>query len=129
MSVSKTILVGNVGNSPEIRQAGETKVASFSLATSETYKNKAGEKVTDTQWHQIEVWGKLADVVEKWVQKGARLYLEGTIKYETSGEENNKKYYTKIKCDKMQMLGSKEVKKDEAKQDDFSDDDDSALPF
>ncbi len=107
MGVNKVILIGNVGKDPEIKDINGTKCASFSLATSETYKDKKGEKATNTQWHNIVIWRNLADVAEKYVKKGDKLYLEGKIEnrsYEKNGET---KYFTQIVVNVMQMLGSK----------------------
>lgn len=107
MSVNKAILVGNVGNDPEVRhlEAG-TPVANFSLATSETYKNREGEKVTQTEWHNIVVWRGLAEVVEKYVRKGQQLYIEGRIRTRSwEDKDGNKRYTTEIVADNMQMLG------------------------
>ena len=68
--VNKVIILGNLGKDPEVKSLeGGQKVAKFSVATSETYKNKAGEKVTDTEWHNVTVWGRLAEIVEKYLKK------------------------------------------------------------
>ncbi len=109
MSLNKAILIGNVGNDPEVRHldAG-TPVANFSLATSETYKNKEGERVTQTEWHNIVVWRGLAEVVEKYVTKGQQLYIEGRIRTRSwDDKEGNKRYTTEIVADNLQMLGRK----------------------
>lgn len=109
MSVNKAILVGNVGNDPEVRhlEAG-TPVANFSLATSESYKNKEGERITQTEWHNIVVWRGLAEVVEKYVKKGQQLYIEGRIRTRSwEDKDGNKRYTTEIVADTMQMLGRK----------------------
>jgi len=106
--INKVILVGNVGKDPEVKSFGENmQVAKFPFATSETFKDKSGEKKTDTQWHNVSVWGKLSTVVEKYVKKGSKLYLEGKIKYSSSGEGDSKKYFTEIVVNTMQMLGEK----------------------
>ncbi len=110
MGVNKVILVGNVGKDPDVRHldSGVT-VASFSLATSETYRNKENQKVTNTEWHNIVVWRGLAEVVEKYVKKGDPLYLEGKIRNRSyDDKDGNKKYITEIIADNMQMLGSKQ---------------------
>lgn len=109
MSVNKAILVGNVGNDPEIRHLESgTPVANFSLATSETYNNRNGERVTQTEWHNIVVWRGLAEVVEKYVKKGSQLYIEGRIRTRSwDDRDGNKRYTTEIVCDNMQMLGRK----------------------
>ncbi len=109
MSINKAILIGNVGNDPEVRHLeGGTPVANFSLATSETYNNRNGERVTQTEWHNIVVWRGLAEVVEKYVKKGSQLYIEGRIRTRSwDDREGNKRYTTEIVCDTMQMLGKK----------------------
>jgi single-strand DNA-binding protein len=106
--VNKVILVGHVGKDPEVKYLeGNTAVAKFSLATTETYKNKEGNKVESTEWHNIVMWNKLAEIVEKYVRKGKQLYIEGKIRTRTYGEGENKKYFTEIIADQMTMLGSK----------------------
>ena len=106
--VNKVILVGHVGKDPEVRYLeGGVAVARFSLATSESYKNKNGEKVEQTEWHNITVWRQLAEIVDKYVKKGQLLYIEGKIRTRTVGEEGNKKYFTDIIADQMTMLGGK----------------------
>ncbi len=109
MSVNKAILVGHVGNDPEVRHLeGGTPVANFRLATSESYNNKSGERVTQTEWHSIVVWRGLAEVVEKYVKKGSQLYIEGRIRTRAwDDKDGNKRYTTEIVCDTMQMLGKK----------------------
>jgi len=97
MSVNRVILVGNVGKDPEVRQVGESKVANFSLATSESYKNKSSEKVVNVEWHNIVVWGKRAEIVEKYVKKGSTLYVEGKNKTrQWEDKEGNKRYSTDV---------------------------------
>ena len=109
MSINKVILVGNVGKDPEIRYLDSgVAVANFPFATSETYKNKQGEKVTNTEWHNIVMWRGLAEVVEKYVNKGSQLYIEGKIRTRTYDDrDGNKRYITEIIGDNMQMLGRK----------------------
>src|SRR5260221_165644 len=96
--VNKVILVGHVGKDPEIKYLeGGVAVAKFSLATTESYKDKTtGNKVDQTEWHNIVMWRGLAEVAEKYVRKGKQLYIEGKIKTRTYGEENNKKYFTEV---------------------------------
>jgi single-strand DNA-binding protein len=109
MSVNKAILVGNVGNDPEIRHIeGGDAVANFSLATSETYKDRNGEKVTNTEWHRVVAWRKQAEVIEKYVKKGQQLYIEGSIKTRSwEDKDGNKRYTTEITAFSIQMLGRK----------------------
>lgn len=110
MSVNKVILVGNVGKDPEIRHLDSgVGVANFSLATSETYTAKNGERVSTTEWHNIVLWRGLADVAEKYVKKGMQLYVEGRIRTRSyDDKDGNKRYITEINGDVMRMLGSKE---------------------
>ena len=88
-SVNKVILIGNLGKDPEITNIGnDVKKAAFSLATSESYKNKDGNKVEQTEWHNIIVWRGLADVAEKYLHKGSKIYLEGKIKYRSYDDKD-----------------------------------------
>lgn len=104
--VNKVILVGNVGKDPEVRYLeGGVAVARFPLATTESYKNREGQKVETTEWHNIVLWRGLAEVAEKFVRKGKQLYIEGRIRTRSYGEENNKKWFTEIVADSMTMLG------------------------
>lgn len=109
MSVNKVILVGHVGKDPEIRHLDSgVAVANFSLATSESYVAKNGDKVTTTEWHNIVLWRGLAEVAEKYVTKGKQLYIEGRIRTRTyDDKDGNKRYITEIYGDVMQMLGTK----------------------
>ena len=109
MSVNKVILVGNVGKDPETRYLDEnTAVCKFSFATSEVYRNKEGEKITQTEWHNIVLWRGLAQVAEKYVKKGSQLYIEGRIRSRSyDDKDGNKRYITEIVGDNMQMLGRK----------------------
>jgi single-strand DNA-binding protein len=75
-------LIGNIGRKIELKTVGSTIVGKFSLATSSTYTNKAGEKVTETQWHDIEVWGKTAEVLERFTDKGHKLQVSGELRYD-----------------------------------------------
>ncbi len=104
--INKVILVGNVGKDPEVKYLeGGIAVAKFTLATSESYKNKEGQKVDQTEWHNIVMWRGLAEIAEKYVRKGKMLYIEGKIRTRQYGEENNKKYFTEVVADQMTMLG------------------------
>ncbi len=109
MSINKVILVGNVGKDPEVRYLDSgVAVANFPFATSETYRNKNGEKVTTTEWHNIVLWRGLAEVAEKYVKKGSQLYIEGRIRTRAwDDKEGNKRYMTEIVGDNMQMLGKR----------------------
>ena len=107
--VNKVILVGNLGKDPEIRLLDTgVSVANFSLATTESYNNKQGERVNQTEWHNIVVWRGLADVAEKYLNKGSSVYIEGKIQTRKwEDKEGNTRYSTDIIADKMTMLGSK----------------------
>ena len=115
MSVNKVILVGNVGKDPETRYLeGGTAVCSFPLATSETYRNRDGERVTNTEWHNVVLWRGLAEVAEKYVRKGSQLFIEGRIRTRSwDDRDGNKRYTTEIVGDNMQMLGKKSDVSDE----------------
>lgn len=102
-------LIGNLGNDPEIvtLESGK-KLAKLSLATNETYKNQAGEKVTETQWHNLVAWGKTADVIEKFLTKGREIAVNGKITYRNYEDKNGtKRYFTEIVVNELQMLGGK----------------------
>lgn len=107
--VNKVILIGNLGKDPEILSLDSgAKKASFSLATSETFKNKNGEKQTVTEWHNIVLWRGLADIAENYLRKGSQVYIEGKIKSRTwEDKDKNKRYITEIVGDNLTMLGSR----------------------
>ena len=108
--MQKFIAIGNVGQDPEVRLAGDTKVATLSLATTERgYKLQNGTEVPDhTEWHNLVVWRGLAEVVEKFVHKGDKLYVEGKIKTRSYDDKNGvKRYVTEIVVDNLEMLGGK----------------------
>lgn len=105
--VNKVILLGNVGKDPEVRALeNNRKVASFSLATTESYKNQSGERVDKTEWHNVVFWGPIADVIERYVKKGSKLYIEGRIRTRSYEQEGVKKYITEIDGQSMTMLDS-----------------------
>ena len=112
-SVNKVILIGNLGKDPEIRytQGGEP-IANFSLATSENWTDKSGQKQERTEWHRVEVFGKTAQIVRDYLSKGRQVYLEGSIRYdEWTDKDGNKKYMTKIRISgpgsRLVLLGSR----------------------
>jgi len=106
--VNKVILIGNLGRDPEIqRLENGVKKASFSLATTEVYRNKEGEKTQHTEWHNIVLWRGLAEVAENYLKKGNTIYLEGRIRRrEWEDKEGQKRFTTDIMGDSMTMLGS-----------------------
>jgi len=107
--VNKVILVGNLGKDPEVRYLDNgVAVANFSLATTESYKNKQGERVSQTEWHNIVLWRGLAEVAEKYLKKGSSIYVEGKIKNRKwEDKDGNTRYNTEILGDNMTMLGAK----------------------
>ena len=108
MSVNKVILVGNVGRDPEVKYVSQDiPYARFTLATSETYIAKNGEKVTSTEWHNIVLWRGLAKVAEQYVKKGAKLYIEGKITHRQYEQDSITKYFTEIVGRNMVMLDPK----------------------
>lgn len=109
MSVNKAILVGRVGKPVEVRTAGESKVASFSLATTEKYKDsKTGEWKENTEWHNIVCWRNSAELAEKYVQKGMLLYIEGKLRTRSWEKDGEKRYVTEIIADMLQFLEKKQ---------------------
>lgn len=107
--VNKVILIGNLGKDPEVRYLDNgVAVANFSLATTENYKNKEGERVSQTEWHNIVLWRGLAEVAEKWLKKGSSVYIEGKIRTRKwEDKDGNNRYSTEILGDNMTMLGGK----------------------
>ncbi len=107
--INKVILVGRLGKDPEVRAfEGGTKKASFTLATSEIYKDKEGKKVEQTEWHLIVCWRTLAEIAEKYLTKGKQIYLEGRLRTRSWEDNGVKKYVTEIEATTFTMLGSKQ---------------------
>lgn len=116
--VNKVILIGNVGKDPEVRAMDNgRKVANFPLATSETFKDRNGEKVERTEWHNIVFWGPVAEVIEKYVKKGSKLFIEGKIRTRSYEQDGIKKYITEIDGQNMTMLDSASRSSDTYSQD------------
>ena len=107
-SVNKVILVGGLGKDPEVRfmPNGEA-VANFSLATNETWKDKAGVKQEKTSWHNIVAYRKLAEIIGEYLKKGSQVYIEGKLQTREYEKDGQKRYVTEIIADTMQMLGGK----------------------
>lgn len=104
---NKVQLIGNVGQTPEILtfESGK-KMAKFSIATNETYKNAQGEKVTDTQWHNVVAWGKTAELIENYVPKGKEIGLEGRLTSRSYDDKDGvKRYVTEVICNEVLLLG------------------------
>ncbi|CAN5202803.1 single-stranded DNA-binding protein [soil metagenome] len=104
------MIIGNLGSDPEIRTTGSgTRVANFSVATSRSWSNQSGEQQEKTEWHRIVAWTKLADVVERYLKKGDRVYIEGEIQYRSYEDKDGvTKYSTEINASEMIMLGGGE---------------------
>lgn len=103
-------LIGNVGKDPEVRTtASGQQIASFSLATSQRWKDREGNKQEKTEWHNVVAWGKLADIVARFVTKGSKLYIQGRIETQSwdDKESGQKRYKTQIVADQMTMLGDR----------------------
>lgn len=109
-SVNRVILIGNLGKDPEIRHLENGRArASFTLATNEVYKNKDGEKVTNTDWHNIVLWTPLAEIAEKYLSKGKQVYIEGKLTNRSyTDKEGQPKYITEIVGQNLVLLGNKE---------------------
>jgi single-strand DNA-binding protein len=107
-SLNKVTLIGNLGADPEIRTTPSgTKVAKVSIATSRSFPDRSGQTQEKTEWHRVTFFGKLADVVEQYVTKGDRLYVEGRLEYsQTDDGQGNVRYFTDIVGNEMMMLGS-----------------------
>jgi single-strand DNA-binding protein len=106
-SLNKVMLIGNVGKDPEVTTLENgSKVAKFTLATSERYTDKSGQKQERTEWHNIVAWGPQADVIEKYVAKGKQLYIEGQIRSRSWEQEGVKRYATDINLSSFVFVGS-----------------------
>ena len=117
--VNKVILVGNLGKDPEVKYLDSgVAVANFSLATSESYKNKEGERVNQTEWHNIVAWGKLADFATEYIQKGQLVYIEGRLQTRNwQDKDGNSRKTTEIVCTAITPLEWKPVKNSTASED------------
>ena len=106
---NKVQLIGNLGNAPEIitLESGK-KLAKFSIATNESYKNAQGEKITDTQWHNLVAWNKTAEIVEKYLEKGKEVAIEGKLTSRSyDDKEGTKRYITEVVVSELLLLGNK----------------------
>ncbi len=106
-SLNKVMLIGNVGSEPEIRATSSgTRVAKVSLATNRSWSDRNGQQQEKTEWHRLTFFGRLVDIVEQWVNKGDRLYVEGRIEYSQTESQEGTRYWTDIVVNEMVMLGS-----------------------
>lgn len=131
MSVNRVILIGNLGKDPELKYTSSgTAVATFSLATTERYKDKQGEQQEKTEWHNVVAWRQLAEICGKYLHKGKQVYLEGKIQTRSYDDrDGNKRYITEIVADQMQMLGGKEQTQHEKEKANGYMPDDEEIPF
>ena len=107
--VNKVILVGNLGNDPETKYTqGGMAICTLSLATTSTRKDKDGQQIEKTEWHRVKLFGKLGEIAQEYLRKGAQVYIEGSIRYDKfTGQDGVEKYFTDIVADEMQMLGGR----------------------
>mgnify|MGYP006257453091 FL=1 len=108
-SLNKVMLIGRLGKDPEMQyfESGAVKAA-FSLATSERYKNREGQQVENTEWHNLVLWGKSAEIAEKYLRKGKQIYVEGSIRNRSwEAQDGSKRYITEINVQSFKMLGSR----------------------
>lgn len=113
-SVNKVILVGNLGKDPEVKAAGSSTVANFSIATSENYTDKSGQKQEKTEWHKVVAWGKLAELAGQYLKKGRQVYIEGKLQTREWEKDGQKKYTTEVVASGITFLGGKQDSKPEA---------------
>jgi len=106
-TINKVILMGNLGKDPELRKTETSSVVSFSIATSETYLNKAGEKVQETDWHNIVFWNKQAETIAKFFRKGDSIIVEGKLTTRSYEKDGQKRYITEVKGDNWKFGAKK----------------------
>lgn len=105
---NKVQLIGHLGNDPEVKTVNGNSLAKISIATNETYKNAKGEKITETQWHNVIAWGKTADIIGKYLKKGSEVAIEGKlINKNYTDKEGVKRYVTEVQANEVLLLGSK----------------------
>lgn len=112
--VNKVILIGNLGKDPEVRHLeNSVAVANFPLATTEVYKDRSGQKQSQTEWHNIVLWRGLAEIAEKYLKKGNQVYIEGKLRTRNwNDKDGNTRYTTEVVADNMTMLGGKKDNED-----------------
>lgn len=125
-SVNRATIIGNLGNDPEIRySSGGDAIANLSIATTDNWKDKNGDKQEKTEWHRVTMFGKLAEICGEYLKKGSQVYIEGKLQTRKWTDKSNiERYTTEIVADRMQMLGGNR-KADDSKSDDIDDD----IPF
>jgi single-strand DNA-binding protein len=135
--VNKAIIIGHLGRDPETRPVGETQVCNFTVATTERFKDRNGDKQKRTEWHRVVAWGKLAEICDLYLKKGKQVSIEGRLQTREWEKDGVKRYTTEIVANDMEMLGKAgEVQDDydtpdKAEPDDTTDDTDDSddLPF
>ncbi|MBK6265996.1 single-stranded DNA-binding protein [Marivirga sp. S37H4] len=116
--VNKVILIGNLGKDPEVRHLDNgATVANFSIATTESYKDKTGQKVDQTEWHNIVLWRGLAEIAEKYLKKGDSVFIEGKLRTRSWEKDGVTRYTTEVVGDQMTMLGGKKNDSEDGRQD------------
>jgi single-strand DNA-binding protein len=114
--MNKILLIGHVGKDPEVKTFDWGKVAKFSLATTESYKNKKGEKITETEWHNCVFKGKVCDIIEQYVHKGDKIHVQGKIKTHSYEDKNQVTHWaTEVICDDLEFIESKKKEDPEKK--------------
>ena len=108
--VNKVILVGNLGNDPDVKYTqGGMAITTLSVATTSVRKDREGNQQEKTEWHRVKLFGKLGEIAGEYLKKGSQVYVDGRITYsETTGDDGQKRYFTDIVADEMQMLGGRE---------------------
>ena len=105
--INKVILVGNLGSDPELREAGSSQVVNVSLATSESWKDKSGERQEKTEWHRLVMWNKTAEIAAQYLHKGSKVFVEGKLETRSYEKDGQKVYTTEVIVRDMQMLDPK----------------------
>ena len=103
---NKVTLIGNLGNDPEVKEFDNNKLAKFSLATNDSYKDKNGVKIVNTEWHNIVVWGGLANIAQNYLKKGQQVAIEGKLSYKSFEKDGQKHYFTEIQAHDIVMLSN-----------------------
>lgn len=119
-SINRVLLLGNLGKDPDVKTIDSGKsVANFSIATTETWKNAKGEKVQDTTWHNIVLWGKPAEIAQKYLHKGDQVFIEGKIKTRSYEKDGVTKYITEVVGDNITLLGGGKKSEETADAEEF----------
>ena len=104
-ALNKVLVIGNLGKDPEVRMAGEAKVASFSVAVTERYNDRNGQRQEKTEWVNVELWARLAEIAEQYLKKGSPVYVEGKLETQSWDKDGEKRYKTIVRGLSLQMLG------------------------